>query len=373
MATPFDNVDQRCEALLSEYTTPEQQGRILFSWTHIEGQSGTQHPLKEIDLAKRALDLPQTAERRLWLFMYWGCSLEVSHRGAKGNELAVARRQAVVPHLQGLVECLGSIAAVESEPEPPKPSESVEHYGLGSPGGQYLYAKQQRERKLDDLKRWREMFENQIAHLYALQPLATTEIEILAAAMVSDKDAREQLLLKVQSEVEKRKADAERAKQKAETKEGQPAPAKTIVGAVVDESGKPVADAQVWMGTIWLDRDVPTAAHARTSGEGRFTLELPGGKHMWTTVWALAPGHGLSVGDAREALAVENGGPEVRIVLRPQGHTEFVVLPPLEVTFARSPEKPLPKTEAIPKAEKTKTAPKARGASPEERKAITES
>jgi hypothetical protein len=225
LATRFDEVDRRCEALLSEYTKPQQHGRILFAWTQVEGQSGTQHPLKEIDLVKRALDLPQTPERRLWLFMYWGCSLEAAHRGARGNELAVARRQVVVPFLQGLAECLSDIAAVESEPEPLEPSESVKRYGLGSSGGQQ-YVKWARERRLDDLKRWREMFENLIASLYALQPLATTEIEALAAKMVPDKDAREQLLLRVQSEVEKHKADVERAKQKAAA-QGEPAAAKS--------------------------------------------------------------------------------------------------------------------------------------------------
>jgi beta-lactamase regulating signal transducer with metallopeptidase domain len=112
------------------------------------------------------------------------------------------------------------------------------------------------------------------------------------------------------------------------------APTKTIVGVVVDEAGKPVPDAQVWMRTNAGFDDRTATAHGRTDGRGRFTLEIPvreplfPGERRSATVWALAPGHGLSTGIARDALSAEEGGPEVKIMLRPAARTEFLILTP---------------------------------------------
>ena len=52
--TPFDEVEKRCNKLLQTYTEPEEQGRIYYELTKVEGQSGLQRPAKAIEYAKKA-------------------------------------------------------------------------------------------------------------------------------------------------------------------------------------------------------------------------------------------------------------------------------------------------------------------------------
>lgn len=100
--TPFDEVEKRCNKLLQKYTKPEEQGRIYYELTKVEGQSGLQRPAKAIEYAKKALEFPQDPWRKVRLYGYWGSAIEVTHRGTHDEEMAKGRREAVIPYLQGL-------------------------------------------------------------------------------------------------------------------------------------------------------------------------------------------------------------------------------------------------------------------------------
>jgi len=211
--TRFEEVENRCKALLAEYTKPEEQARIYYQWAHVEGQSGLQHPEKELEYVKKALSLPLDREKRLQLHMYWGNSLEVTHRGVRGTALKNARPEIVAPYLQGITECLKNLADVQNEPLPPPPPQRA----VGSSGAYPMpdnraltarsYAKWLKKRKLERIRGFQAAFENQIAYLYSRMPFATAEIETLSERMVPDKVARERLMARVRAEVEKRTAE----------------------------------------------------------------------------------------------------------------------------------------------------------------------
>ena len=96
--TDFAEVERRCDELLKRYPAPEDQGKIYFELAQVEGQSGMQHPEKLIGYVKKALSLPCPPERQVDLYVYWGGALQVAHRGAQGEELSSARREAALQY-----------------------------------------------------------------------------------------------------------------------------------------------------------------------------------------------------------------------------------------------------------------------------------
>lgn len=118
---------------------------------------------------------------------------------------------------------------------------------------------------------------------------------------------------------------------------GQPSAAKphasgvTVRGKVTDESGKPVAGAEVWLpwGIFGVGR--VHALHGESDSEGRFALEVPAAWisdprpwDRWQTLWAHADGHQLGSGMAR----FPDGASDVTIRLGPPADTSFVVSDP---------------------------------------------
>ena len=190
--TNFDEVDNRCKALLAEYPKPEQQARIFYEWAHVEGQSGLQHPQKIIDCARKALSLPLDPIDRLQLQIYWGSAFEVAHRGVVGNDLKHARAEIVVIYLQGITECLKRIAEVEARP--------VRETALMTRD----YAEGLKKKELEHFQRFLNAFESQIAFLYSRRPFATDEIRALAEKTLPDKTARQRLMAKVRAKIGER-------------------------------------------------------------------------------------------------------------------------------------------------------------------------
>ncbi|MBN1851389.1 MAG: carboxypeptidase regulatory-like domain-containing protein [Pirellulales bacterium] len=156
--------------------------------------------------------------------------------------------------------------------------------------------------------------------------LVTLTLACILSAATNDPGSPTQQVVSASGQAPITKS-APAGQQTVQGKGNQPVPTKTILGTVVDEDGKPVPGAQVWMLTA-VDNQVTTAAEAKTGKDGRFALELALDRVIWDTVWALAPDYSLSTGSAREALADEKDGPELKIVLQAPVHTEFLILTP---------------------------------------------
>jgi Carboxypeptidase regulatory-like domain len=108
-------------------------------------------------------------------------------------------------------------------------------------------------------------------------------------------------------------------------------PVKEITGRVLDQKGKPIAGAEVWLPVTTIDRD-DTTSHATTDAQGRYALKVPDAwqqtpQHQRVgIVWALAPGHQLATASAYKAL--EGEPKSVDLTLGPETDTAFLVLGP---------------------------------------------
>jgi RNA polymerase sigma factor (sigma-70 family) len=109
-------------------------------------------------------------------------------------------------------------------------------------------------------------------------------------------------------------------------------PSKTVAGRVLDDRGRPISGAQVWM-PIWYDDDADRTSHATADARGNYLLPIP---ESWfraplherqSIVWAYASGHRLASADARMALSGKPGS--VDLALGPAStDTSFIVLAP---------------------------------------------
>jgi protocatechuate 3,4-dioxygenase beta subunit len=115
-----------------------------------------------------------------------------------------------------------------------------------------------------------------------------------------------------------------------QTAAGKPEPnAKIIRGKVIDESGKPLAGAELCLPVFSPERHV---LQAKSDFQGRFALEVPAAwiaekQQPWlmaTTLWAYMAGHQL--GTTQVYLA--GGATDATIQLGPAADSRFVVLDP---------------------------------------------
>lgn len=208
--TPFDEVEKRCNKLLQKYTKPEEQGRIYYELTKVEGQSGLQRPAKAIEYAKKALELPQDPWKKVRLYGYWGSAIEVAHRGTHDEEMAKGRREAVIPYLQGLRQ-LQQYNLPEVKPPIPMAS-FITHPGqTDSETYRKLKLKQEKEvaaQKLAKLQRsmiqHRDILTLQVSGMYSRFPWASDEIRKLATRILKDEADVERLMSAVDAAVQQR-------------------------------------------------------------------------------------------------------------------------------------------------------------------------
>ena len=118
-------------------------------------------------------------------------------------------------------------------------------------------------------------------------------------------------------------------------------PKRAIVGRVVDQAGKPVADAEVWHQVRRNADPGEFTVHAKSSADGRFTLEFPiewlpknlldqtSARSSWHTRWVR-----VAAGDATSQVIPDSKDPNskqstpLKIQLGPECDAEFTVLTP---------------------------------------------
>jgi hypothetical protein len=116
--------------------------------------------------------------------------------------------------------------------------------------------------------------------------------------------------------------------------------ADTITIRVVDDRGRPISGADVWMQVTLHDNTKGTltewpTGHGTTDGQGRYLMPVPVGRRptpkdrrfgLLVLVWAHAPGHRFATANAWKALYRE--AQAVDLTLGPLTDTEFLVLDP---------------------------------------------
>lgn len=209
-ATPFEEVERRCSELLQRYTSPEEQALIYFQLAQVEGQSGVQSPEKLVTYVKKALQLPLDPVKQLRLYIYWGDAIQIAHSGVSGGELAAARREAVMPYLQGLKQALMYDLPDE---RPRLPSVPMATYAGPTDTEGYegirRWRQEQAEARRKAVVQWRmtglrDILMRQISFMYSRFPFATDELRALATEVVGDEAAVERLVSQVEAEVQKR-------------------------------------------------------------------------------------------------------------------------------------------------------------------------
>jgi hypothetical protein len=113
--------------------------------------------------------------------------------------------------------------------------------------------------------------------------------------------------------------------------------AKTVHGKVVDEDGKPIAGADVWMMPAWNPAHRRPATHTTSDADGRFTvpvaivsrqdLQRVGWPYPVGLLWAYAAGHQLNIAYGGNQIYGRDES-DVVIQLKPAAKTTFVVLGP---------------------------------------------
>lgn len=208
--TPFDEVEKRCNELLQKFTKPEEHGQIYYELTKVEGQSGFQRPAKAIEYAKKALELPQEPWKKVRLYIYWGDTIQVAHRGVHNQKLVTARRKAVMPYLLGLKETL-HYDLPEVKPDLP----GVDKFDYGGPSDteEYRSIKRKHQEQVEARKKakfqramiqHRDVLTSQTSTMYSRFPFASNEIKELATQVLEDEKAVERLMSAVNAAVQQR-------------------------------------------------------------------------------------------------------------------------------------------------------------------------
>lgn len=208
--TPFDEVEIRCNELLQEYTKPEEQGKIYYELTKVEGQSGFQRPVKAIEYARKALEVPQDPWKKVRLYIYWGDTIQVANRGVHNQELVTARRKAVMPYLLGLKEML-KYDLPEFKPELPTYGAMVFEGDKDDPEYQRILKEKKEKIKAREKAKFqramiqhRDVLTSQVSTMYSRFPFATNEIKELATQVLEDEKAVERLMSAVDAAVQQR-------------------------------------------------------------------------------------------------------------------------------------------------------------------------
>jgi hypothetical protein len=107
--------------------------------------------------------------------------------------------------------------------------------------------------------------------------------------------------------------------------------AKTITGRILDDQGRPISGAAVWM-PVWFESKADKTSHATADRQGNFVLTV---HDAWSrspiherqpVIWAYASGHRIASANASLALS---GKPEsVDLTLGPVTDTSFIVFGP---------------------------------------------
>lgn len=189
----LNEFEYSCKALLQKYNKPEEQVKIYYQLASTYAQTGLVIPNKTIEYARKALEYPLEPLKVVLLYIYWGDAIQVAHRGVHGQELVTARREAVMPYLEGLKETL-KYDLPEVKPELPVisvfnydgPTDTDEYRNMIRKQKEQVEAREKAKFQCDMIQ-YRDTLIGQINFLYTRFPFATTELEGLLKQTLGDK------------------------------------------------------------------------------------------------------------------------------------------------------------------------------------------
>ena len=206
----FADIEAQGQSLLQKYKDADSEDRIYCTMAEIYAGSG---PIADrtIEYAQKALACPLAPEKRLHMYVFWGDSIQVMHAGVTGDDLIAARREAVMPYLNGLKEAL----AYNLPDEPlviPRGGFLLRYRGIDEENVMKRHAqKEQARAKIAEAAEqqnkqilMREILIGQVAFMYSRKPFATDEIQALATQVIADDHLVGRLMAAVEKAIDAR-------------------------------------------------------------------------------------------------------------------------------------------------------------------------
>lgn len=217
--TDWAKLEAECLELTRDFNSPANLGRIYATIAGIYSDAGftskdVQLP-KTIEYAKKALEYPLDVPTQCHMYGRWGDVLFGQAFDGPKEDMALMRREAIVPILRGLKIALDHNAPKESQNPPP-----VHLFDIGgpkdSPAYQRMVKKHEEQlaaRKKVDLlntlysERW--ALTQRCITLYSQEPYDTAELIDLASEILPEhKDAVDDLVAEVKAAIAKKEKSA---------------------------------------------------------------------------------------------------------------------------------------------------------------------
>ncbi|HDL64122.1 MAG TPA: hypothetical protein ENH12_01890 [Proteobacteria bacterium] len=128
VGTDWGELEIECLKLLKKFDSPEDKGEIYATVAFIYSDKGY-NPLagditgqlsKTIEYCKKALEYPLNVVTACQIYSSWADALQIKYRNTDGGKFATARRQIIIPCLEGLKLILDNKVPEKRQPPPPR-------------------------------------------------------------------------------------------------------------------------------------------------------------------------------------------------------------------------------------------------------------
>jgi hypothetical protein len=207
---PFDEVEKRGKELLTEYTTPEDQGRIYCELVEIHANTGMVHADLVVEYAQKALALAVDPFQRFRLYGAWGGAIDIGNIHKPREQQTPfyeIRKVAVRPYLEGLKEMQ---AYKIPEQRPYLPGFGVDAFDLTGPENSPIIQQFKKRRDEQMAARKQAEFDDKlwsshhtliraIVDLYSKRPYAATEIRQIATKILNNNEQVNALMKRIET------------------------------------------------------------------------------------------------------------------------------------------------------------------------------
>lgn len=218
--TETKKIEAQYLSLLSQYKDAKNIGRIYYHLTDMYVQSGMTDPESAIKYAKKTMEYPIASFERIRIGHIVAGALIRQNAGQKGENLAGARRQIVLPLLEAIKYSL-EIKLPDQKPQPTNKIQTFHNMTYIENPDESPEVKKAREEQIkkidDDMKkqvdenaknaeikaclRNRKICEDTVVSIYSKEPYATEELRRIASEVLGDKDTVNKLVARVDANI----------------------------------------------------------------------------------------------------------------------------------------------------------------------------